>query len=255
MKLYIISDFHLEFSSFTPPDVEADVVVLAGDVDVGTRGITWISETFGDTPVIYVLGNHEYYGHTFPDLCDEMKEKCEGTNISLLENSSVQIGDIEFLGCSLWTDFEFNQNSARDQVVAANSMADFSHIRFAAEQRLLTPADTVEYHKKSLAFLEDTLEEETSLKRVVVTHHGPSAKSMHRRYQGSALNSAFYSRLDTLVERSGAKLWIHGHTHDACRYFLGETEVICNPRGYPQEFGYNHCDVGLVVEVSVNSCK
>ena len=48
------------------------------------------------------------------------------------------------------------------------------------------------------------------------------------------------------MERSGARLWIHGHTHAPCNYTVGETQVICNPRGYPGESG-NGFDLELVV--------
>jgi len=58
MRIHILSDLHLEFGDFDPPRTDADVVVLAGDIHVGTRGVAWARERFHPTPV---LGNHEYY--------------------------------------------------------------------------------------------------------------------------------------------------------------------------------------------------
>lgn len=70
MKLHILSDLHLENEGFTIPETNADVIVLAGDIHEGTRAIPWIKEQT-DKPVIYVAGNHEYYG----ELCPELKYK------------------------------------------------------------------------------------------------------------------------------------------------------------------------------------
>jgi predicted phosphodiesterase len=65
MKLHILSDLHVEFESFNPPETEAAVVILAGDIHVGKKGIDWAKASFSDKYVLYVLGNHEYYGRAF----------------------------------------------------------------------------------------------------------------------------------------------------------------------------------------------
>jgi predicted phosphodiesterase len=39
MKLHILSDIHLEFQEFDPPDVGADVIILAGDIHIKKRHI------------------------------------------------------------------------------------------------------------------------------------------------------------------------------------------------------------------------
>ena len=57
MKLQIYSDLHLGFARFDPAPSEADVVILAGDIDIKSRGVKWASEVF-QCPVIYVCGNH-----------------------------------------------------------------------------------------------------------------------------------------------------------------------------------------------------
>ena len=56
MRIHVMSDLHLEFGEFTPPETNADVVILAGDIHLGTRGIEWAQRTFGDKPVIYIAG-------------------------------------------------------------------------------------------------------------------------------------------------------------------------------------------------------
>ena len=88
--------------------MDADVIVFAGDVHTGKNGIKWILNTFPNRPVIYVLGNHEFYGQKIPKLISDIKEVAQGTNIHVLENNSVEIGDVVFLGATLWTDFRLN---------------------------------------------------------------------------------------------------------------------------------------------------
>src|SRR5258708_38825610 len=98
MRVYILSDLHLEFVPFQPNTIDTDVVVLAGDVHTGKNGIKWILKTLPDRPVIYVLGNHEFYGQKIPKLISEIKELAQGTKVHVLENESVEIGNMVFLG-------------------------------------------------------------------------------------------------------------------------------------------------------------
>ena len=101
MRIHILSDLHLEFAPFQPSEVDADVIVLAGDIHTGKNGIKWILKTIPDRPVIYSLGNHEFYGQKIPKLIDEIKEVAQGTNVHVLENESVEIGNVVFLGATL----------------------------------------------------------------------------------------------------------------------------------------------------------
>lgn len=108
MKLHILSDIHLEFGKW-PKNmdihaIDADVTILAGDIGIGLQGLEWALSI--DRPVIYVMGNHEFYGQRpMADLWRKAREKVEHTHVHLLENESVQIGNVRFLGCTLWTDF------------------------------------------------------------------------------------------------------------------------------------------------------
>jgi predicted phosphodiesterase len=74
VHIHVLSDLHLEFEAFTPEPVEADVIVLAGDTDLGTRGLEWAAKTFPNKAVIYVAGNHEFYGHSSPKIDKAMRE-------------------------------------------------------------------------------------------------------------------------------------------------------------------------------------
>src|SRR3989442_5778678 len=109
MKLLVLSDLHLEFAAFELDRTAAeaaDVVVLAGYIHQGTEGIGWARQTFPDKPIVYVAGNHEFYGHHWTRLLDELRLQAGAHGVHFLENESITVQGIRFLGCSLWTDFE-----------------------------------------------------------------------------------------------------------------------------------------------------
>jgi predicted phosphohydrolase len=139
MRLHVLSDLHLEFEPFAAPAVEADAIILAGDISTGLNGFTWALEAFPDRPVIYVLGNHEFYGQKLQKLIQKLKEMAKGTNIHLLENDSFSIGDVTFLGATLWTDFALNGNRVVSEVVAQTGMNDFRRIRTLPQYSRLKP--------------------------------------------------------------------------------------------------------------------
>lgn len=231
MKLQILSDVHLEFGDYVPEQTDADVVVLAGDVDVGRRGVRWIKKHFPQKPVIYVAGNHEFYGNSVPALFKEVRSAVEGSNICLLENESIRIGDFTFLGCTLWTDFEAWANPQAAMLAAQNGIRDFNVIRGRTDW--FSPEDSVNLHQESIRWLKDALGKANPQKTVVITHHAPSEKSIPPYHAGSILNAAFVSALDKFVKESGVPLWIHGHTHCCVDYRIGKTRVYSNQRGYP----------------------
>jgi 3',5'-cyclic AMP phosphodiesterase CpdA len=146
MRLHILSDLHLEFEPFTPPAVAADAVILAGDVSTGRNGLKWALKSFPDRPVIYVLGNHEFYGQKVQKLIKELQEMAQGTNVHLLENQSCTIGDVLFLGATLWTDFVLNGDLVMSEVVAQTSMNDYRRIRTLPRYSRLKPSDTRRFH-------------------------------------------------------------------------------------------------------------
>ena len=235
MKLHILSDVHVEFEDFEPPETSADVVLLAGDIHVGAKGLTWAKEKFPSTPVLYILGNHEYYGEALPKHTRRMKERSQDTNIQVLENDRVVIDDITFLGCTLWTDFRLFGDPRIAGYEATQKMTDYRKIRVNPEYRRLRCVDTAGEHHKSLQWLREEVELCEPTKTVIVTHHAPSPKSFPADYTGDLLSAAYVSELDDFVSSCGVPLWVHGHLHSQSDYTLGSTRVLCNPRGYPDE--------------------
>lgn len=236
MKLHILSDLHLEFAAFVPPETDADVVVLAGDISNGTNGIVWARAMFPDKEILYVPGNHEFYGEERRATLKAMREAAHEQGIHLLDEDEVVIprpngaGNVRFLGCTLWTDFQlFGRNlKAEAMEIGQERLADFRLIREG--DGLFTPARSVELHEWALSWLQAKLDAPFDGKTVVITHHLPSEHSVVERFKTSLLSACFASELGYLYGKMG--LWVHGHTHDNLEYVENGTRVICNPRGY-----------------------
>jgi predicted phosphodiesterase len=217
------------------PKTDAGVIVLAGDIHIGEKGILWVMENIPARPVIYVLGNHEYYGNAYLRLLHKLKEKTKGTNIYILENEATEIEDVTFLGCTLWTDFELFGNPRSAEYRASQEMMDFRKIRRSPGYSKLKPSDVAVVHKKSAFWLKEAVSNIQTDRVVCVTHHAPSHRSITEQYKNNLLSAAYASNLDSLVIESKATLWIHGHTHVSFDYPIGSTRIVCNPRGYPDE--------------------
>lgn len=230
MKVHILNDLHIEFEDFEPPATDADVVVLAGDIGIGTGGLHWAEERFPHGPVVYVPGNHEFYRHDIA-LIDDLKTRAP-EHIHVLNDDQVIIDGVRFLGSILWTDFALlgKADTFFAMQQAQQCMTDFSIIRNSG--RDFTPQDAIGLHVASRDWLAATLAQPFDGKTVVVTHHAPSSQSVSPRYAGDLLSPAFASNLEALMGGDRAALWIHGHVHDSFDYEVCGTRVVCNPRGY-----------------------
>lgn len=247
MRLQILSDLHREFEPFDLPHVEADVLVLAGDIERGTRGLAWAAEVAGERPVVYVAGNHEYYGHALPKLTADLRmEVC--APVRYLERDCTEIGGMRFFGCTLWTDFQLLGNAAVARDTAQLKMNDYRKICVSPQYRRLRTSDTLALHHQSRRWLESAAERGETRGAVIVTHHAPSARSLAPGWPDDWLAPAYASDLESLIEASGAALWIHGHTHRPVDYRIGGTRIISNPRGYPGE-AVSGFDPALVLEL------
>ena len=237
MRLNILSDLHLSLGAMPIPSNDADVVILAGDIARPKAAASWASSF--TKPVLYVLGNHEFYGSTIVGAVDELKRLCAGTGIRVLDNDEAIIDGVRFLGTTLWTDFLlFGEGEKRLEGIreAVSSMYDFSKIRAGkgGEDRF-TPAHSAALFEGNARWLEGKLAEPYAGPTVVITHHAPSPKSIHPRFADSLLNACFVSDAERLIDGRLARLWIHGHTHDSFDYVVNGTRVVCNPRGYVRD--------------------
>lgn len=246
--MHILCDLHLEFGSTRIPPSEAEIIVLAGDIHLGREGRRWARKQFPNQPVIYVLGNHEFYRHSLPELTESLMRETSGSNIHVLENRSVEIGGFTFLGCTLWTDFQLASDPEAAMQYAECIMSDYSIVEFGPERRMLRARDTVRLHAESVRWLRATLARSDPARTIVVTHHAPSARSQAPYHAKSSLEPAFASDLDASIEQSGVPLWIHGHTHHNVDYVIGSTRILTNQRGYPDQLCKGF-DPSLVIEL------
>lgn len=253
VRVRYLSDLHLEFRYRDPesmPDLGEDLVVLAGDIAVGLGGIEWARHAFPGRPVVYVFGNHEYYGYDFASLHREAQVLAHGTHVHVLECDAIEIAGLRILGCSLWTDFlcfgEQHQKAALDR--AREYMADFEEIRH--QGRSLIPEQTLERCLHSRAWLDQALSS-SAAPTLVVTHHAPSLATVSPRYDGHLSNAAFHNTFDDLI-RPPCVGWIHGHTHHVVQTQVNGIPLVTNPLGYPREdlpgFGWDR-----VLEIEIDT--
>lgn len=261
MKIQLISDLHLEFGyNVHIPNAGADVLVLAGDIcdakvfkdpTRNFRNLAYylffdeVCDKFKH--VIYIMGNHEHYKGTFNKTADILRSALsQYKNLHFLDNQSVFIDGVNFVGSTLWANA--NTEDALSSVKLQFAMNDFRLIKVCGDKnnyRKFSPYDYKREFNVSKLFLEDTLN--TDQPCVVVTHHAPSFKSIADEYKNDIdLNSLYASDLEYLM-KDNVKLWCHGHTHTPFDYKIGNTRVVCNPRGYPGE--REKVNLELVMEI------
>jgi hypothetical protein len=249
MKIRYFSDIHLEFwpSPKELPFIGEDLVVLAGDIGVGKKGIVWAQRMFPDRPVVYVMGNHEFYGFDHGQLLAECRAMCAGSNVHLLENDSIDIGDFRVLGCTLWTDFLLFGEDRFDEGlgIARDYMSDYQWIRTGGFQ--IWPGFTADRCHESRQWLEDQLAN-SDRPVVVVSHHAPVIDTVNPRFLGQFSNVCFHNHWPEIF-RPPMKLWIHGHHHWCDEKSVNGISVVTNQRGYPTEGGLPGFDWDRVVEV------
>ena len=264
LRLRVLSDLHLEVADWGYQSQGEDLVVLAGDIanqaEVAQQRLMRLLDSIA-VPVIYVAGNHEFYESvlTVDDLIADLRGRLP-PHVHLLHRDALEVGPIRFLGCPLWTDFSLVDGVRRRGVqieretamhAAAFGVSDFAQINAASEAYgtyLARPSDMATWHAEDRAWL-GTQIANADRTTVVITHWLPSPASVSARFVGSLLTPYFANDCRDLM-RDPVRLWIHGHTHDACDYLHQQrVRVVCNPRGYGDEPASGGFAADLVVAV------
>ena len=271
MKIKLVSDLHLEFSDINiQNDQDYDVLILGGDImiaqdlhdHIAADFNPYSSGAFADLSrkmqrvtrfrdffkrcsfqfphVIYIMGNHEFYHGKFYAAIDYMREEvAKYPNIYLLEQDMKIIDDVVFVGGTLWTDM--NGRDPLTMHAIKDMMNDFRIVRNdKREYAAMSPLDVAIRHDKTLSYIKLIVQEHKDKKCVVVGHHAPSFKSVSEQYASQTLmNGGYASDLgEFIMDHPQIKLWTHGHMHQPFDYVIGETRVVCNPRGYEND-GYS----------------
>jgi predicted phosphodiesterase len=226
MRLQLLSDLHFEFhadggrefvAALDPTGV--DVLVLAGDIATLSglgQALHAFCERYADARVVYVHGNHEFYGTDRGAVLDASARASQANpNLAWLDGSGVEVQGHQILGAPLW----FREDAAAKPY--RRMMNDFSQIR---------EFESWVYAENARA--QGFLERELQAGDIVVTHHLPSARSIAPEFEGGPLNAFFLCDLEPLIVERKPALWLHGHTHASTDYQVGATRVVCNPFGY-----------------------
>lgn len=243
MKIYLVSDLHVEFhKDYHGPQEKVDLIILAGDIHVGLKAANvaaWYRKRFR-VPVILVAGNHEFYGADLDNMLNELRLSARDLDqVYFLENDVVEIDGIRFLGCTLWSNFTVNGADQVEfaQYKAAQSMTDFQVIYHRG--LVLTPEDAALRFRDSYAWLEQELAKPFEGDTVVITHFAPHRAAIHPDYlvQGAdELTPYFTADCATLMRQFPIKAWFYGHTHNSVDTLVENgTRLVSNQRGYPGE--------------------
>jgi predicted phosphodiesterase len=234
MRIALLSDIHLSVNALPFPDVDADIVVLAGDISRPAAAIEWAKSC--PLPVVYVAGNHEFYGSDLISTYEHLNRLSQGTQIHVLERSEYLHNGVRFLGCTLWSDyrlFDSAEDRAQGVDLATKLMRDFTHIKISPDfPDLFSPAVSQLVFLQTVAWLEDCFARDRTTPTVVVSHFAPTRLSISPLFENSPMNASFVSDLEDRINVWQPALWLHGHTHGSFDYAVGKTRVICNARGY-----------------------
>jgi Icc-related predicted phosphoesterase len=242
MRVQIFSDLHADVVQPRPISVAQDIdaVVVAGDVCEGAeRGFAWLRRIIPmQVPIVSVLGNHEFYRRCWGDELAHARAVAPLYSIHLLEDDTVVLGNVRFIGASLWTDYAlFGENNVpRAMLTAAQGLNDHKRIKWSKKPWLrFRPEEALLLHKRSRRYVETTLAAPFEGATVVVSHHAPHPDSIHSRYLLDLLSAAYVSDLAAPIGASRPHLWVHGHVHENFDYLVGATRIVCNPHGYGVE--------------------
>ena len=262
-KFTVWSDLHLEMNHFEDRFCEVepgDVLILAGDIiSAGHVAVGEIGQTIGlqklckhvfpkFEKIIYVMGNHEHYNHDYLTTRYTIKNAIEGyydkSNFHLLENEYIIHDGCVIFGCTLWSDL----SNPIEKLAASGGMNDYQVISYCGG-KFTTDVNQNQFSlsMKSLQnwlSLVNSHDQMRDCKKVIVTHHAPSRKSIAPHYLGDGLNGAFATELSSLIlDHPEIKMWVHGHTHHSVDYMIGDTRIYSNQLGYTRHGEETHFQV------------
>ncbi len=226
------SDIHSYDGSYMPPITNADIIVCAGDIDLGTNTGDWIKrvEDTHQKPIISALGNHDFWNTSFADKSiDEWVEYYRSLNTektSFMQNETREINGIVFIVSTLWTDFDKMNNLT---IATSKISKDFTKIR-KTNQNNITQNEMYELYQESRTFIINELEKNKDKKCVVVTHYPPSI-SCNVSYRITAVSYYWVGFMEDIISRYQPVAYISGHMHNFYNEKFGETNVIINPAG------------------------
>ena len=253
----------MEFGNLDIPG--GDVLILAGDIvnvkemtdgtPQGKYYIQWLEDVANKyNKVFMVLGNHELYGGRLDTTAAKLREiiDVENSNITLLDNSYETYEGVNFIGATLWTNYDCEDVGKMH--TAKKAMTDYYVIDVNENGDKLLPSDTIAKHKETLEYLNTTLRELEG-ETVVVTHHAPHPQSLSGDYVDDELSAAYHSDLNEFIgtHKDNISVWTHGHIHHTNDYKVAGVRILSNPRGYAKYNENPDFDVNFEFELCTNT--
>ena len=230
------SDLHLEMMSWNPPKTDYDVVILNGDIHIGDLGVKWAMRSFPNSQVIYIPGNHEYYCKVNMELLHEsLLKQTENTNVKVLIDDAYFYKGVNFIGSTLWSDFDILGDRELAMASAMAMIKDYKFIKRKTPSLIdcqLTPSDARNFHIKALKTIESLIQPD--VKNFIATHYGIHKACSDPIYHDDQLLPAFVSDLSEFVIKYARQICgiCYGHTHFNQDFLLGGVPVSANQRGY-----------------------
>jgi Icc-related predicted phosphoesterase len=254
MRVQLLSDLHADVLPPRPIAVASgvDAVIVAGDTCEGAEN------AFGNLrrmipmqiPILMVMGNHEYYRRDIHQELISARRLAPLFGIHLLENGSVVLGNVRFVGATLWTGYSLfgPANVAAAMGEARENLRDHKRIGWSKRPwRRFRPTEALLLHSRSRRFIAETLAEAHEGPTVVITHHAPYPLALDPKSSSDLIAAAYATDLSDLIEKCSPDLWVHGHVHRSSDYKVGRTRVVCNPHGYGHE--NRAFDPELIIEI------
>lgn len=253
MKLIYGSDIHLEHNPLNMglefPD--GDILILPGDIvsaghlfshmnDAKSRSVKkqftqFIKKTKKYKKVLYVMGNHEHYDCIFSETANVLTSFINEItdNWVLLDNDYLIIDDVNFIGSTIWTNF--NNYNISDMIAVQLGMPDYKWIWKNKNDRITTDFIYSE-HCRANSFLKLILHEfgtskNKDNKNVLITHH-PLINDGSGSMMGDGMDSAFFSNLPDLFYDESIEHYFFGHTHIRKEFEVYNTKCHTNGCGY-----------------------
>ena len=254
IRLQLFSDLHADFDAQRPIEVDSsvDIVVVPGDVcESAARSFTVLRSFVPmKVPIVFVMGNHEYYRKFFDEELEEARRVAPNFNVTLLERDvAVVANTVRFIGATCWTDYRlFGDHLAPAAMAAArDKMTDHKRIGWRKQPwSRFRPQEAALLHAQARQFIRDAIKVPfADGPTIVATHHAVSVRSIPDAWKDDVLTAAYSSTIldDLLSDPSMPRVdyWFHGHIHASADYRIGSTtRVVCNPHGYPDEVtGFN----------------
>ncbi len=268
MKIRIYSDLHLDWFAtskidtmkkvaftegkelidlfWTPPHLDTDkdtVLILAGDIWEGIKPVLWgdfsylgsIASRF--KYILCIPGNHDYWDESVKTLvskANRMLQEQGINNVKYMDRDCIQIDDVLFVGCTLWTDMnKCDPFAVFDMPRIMRPDSKIIHQFHEQYVDRLTSQKWIEEHYNSVDYIKLMCELNRDKKIVVITHHAPLNHLIDPYYEGDMSNAYYTSDLsDLILDNENIKLWAYGHIHYQRDLMFDHCRIINNCVGY-----------------------